>query len=181
MALFKFNFLELAKKRKTTYEFSSKPVSDKNLNLILEAGRWAPSCSNLQPWHFIVIKDPKTINKLLSLCSFVAYHTNPPVIIALTLEACDPKLKLCGKGKIDDYMSIAKPALNMVYQAETLGIDSCYLSPLPNESEKIIRTPKNVEIAILVGLGYEKPNAFQRKRVRKQLSEIVFHERYGQK
>ena len=52
MAKFK-DFLSLSKSRRTTYEFSDKSVKDKDLNKILEAARWAPSCANSQPWKFI--------------------------------------------------------------------------------------------------------------------------------
>ena len=59
------DFLELAKKRKTTFEFSNKQVSGKDILKLLEVARWVPSCTNSQPWHFIVIKNEK--NKWLEL------------------------------------------------------------------------------------------------------------------
>jgi nitroreductase len=43
--------------RRTIRKFKSDPVDEEELELILEAGRWAPSFSNLQPWKFIVTKD----------------------------------------------------------------------------------------------------------------------------
>ncbi|UTW71028.1 nitroreductase family protein [Anaerobacillus sp. HL2] len=35
---------------------STDPISDEVLDQILEAGTWAPSHRNNQPWEFIIIK-----------------------------------------------------------------------------------------------------------------------------
>ena len=76
------NFLELAKKRKTTYEFGNKKIKDSDLKKILEAGRWAPSCSNSQPWHFIIIKNNYLIEKLIMTANYGDIHNEPSVMIA---------------------------------------------------------------------------------------------------
>ena len=46
--------------RRSIREFTSDPVSEGDLALILEAGRQAPSGENAQPWRFIVVKDETT-------------------------------------------------------------------------------------------------------------------------
>ena len=47
------------KNRRTVREFSDKPVLNEVIdNCILAAGT-APSGANLQPWHFVVVSDPK--------------------------------------------------------------------------------------------------------------------------
>lgn len=43
--------------------YSEKPVSNEDIKSILEAGRWAPSCSNTQAWNFIVLKDEDELKK----------------------------------------------------------------------------------------------------------------------
>ncbi|MCK4756644.1 nitroreductase family protein, partial [candidate division WOR-3 bacterium] len=52
------DFYEVIKKRKSIRKYKSDPIPDRVLDRILEAGRIAPSAKNIQPWHFIVIKDP---------------------------------------------------------------------------------------------------------------------------
>lgn len=39
--------------------FSDRPVSDEDLNGVLEAARWAPSSNNEQPWRFVVARTPE--------------------------------------------------------------------------------------------------------------------------
>ena len=53
------------KNRRSIRKFTDDPVEDKVLkNLVLEAGIWAPSGGNAQTWRFLVITDPKILNKL---------------------------------------------------------------------------------------------------------------------
>jgi len=50
--------------RRSVRKFTEEPVSDEDLNCILEAGRWAPSGENSQGWRFLVIKNKEIIEKL---------------------------------------------------------------------------------------------------------------------
>ncbi|HOG48798.1 MAG TPA: nitroreductase family protein [Anaerolineae bacterium] len=44
--------------RRSIREFTDEPVSEEDLQAILEAARQAPSGENAQPWRFVIIKDP---------------------------------------------------------------------------------------------------------------------------
>jgi nitroreductase len=57
-------FLELVKKRRSIRKFTPDPVSDEQIEKILEAGRWAMSGANGQPWEFIVIRDKEVMRQL---------------------------------------------------------------------------------------------------------------------
>ncbi len=46
--------------------YLSKPVSDETLYTVLEAARWAPSSSNLQPWRFIVANTEEKLEQIRS-------------------------------------------------------------------------------------------------------------------
>ena len=58
------SFLILAGKRGSVRAYENLPVSNQELEQILEAGRMAPSAANYQPWHFIVIRDPDVRQRL---------------------------------------------------------------------------------------------------------------------
>ena len=51
------SFLELAKERRSYWDFNSNPVQDDYIEKIVDAARWAPSGFNSQPWEFVVIKN----------------------------------------------------------------------------------------------------------------------------
>ena len=59
------SFLELVKKRRSVRRFKKDKVLDEHIERILEAGRWAPSASNSQPWEFIVVKDEEKKEKII--------------------------------------------------------------------------------------------------------------------
>jgi nitroreductase len=54
--------------RRATPHYESTPIPDDDLRKILTAGLDAPSGFNLQPWRFIVVRDPQQ-RKLLRLAS----------------------------------------------------------------------------------------------------------------
>ena len=50
--------------RRSVRNYKDKPVPDHLIRRVLEAGRFAPSAGNSQPWRFIVITDRALINKM---------------------------------------------------------------------------------------------------------------------
>jgi nitroreductase len=63
-----FNLAEATMKviqdRRSIREYTADPVSDEDLDRILEAARQAPSGENAQPWRFIVVREADTRKKL---------------------------------------------------------------------------------------------------------------------
>lgn len=69
------DFLELVKKRRSIRAFKPDEIPDDYLEKILEAGRWAMSGSNAQPWEYIVVKNQETKNRLAELWVPTRLHT----------------------------------------------------------------------------------------------------------
>ena len=55
---------EVILKRRSVRMYKKEQVPDFMINRILEAGRFAPSAGNSQPWKFIVIREPEIIKGL---------------------------------------------------------------------------------------------------------------------
>ncbi len=177
----KGDFLSLAKSRKTTYEFDRRQIPNSALTKILEAGRWAPSCVNIQPWHFIVVKNKKRIKQMMMTTNYGDFHTDPPVIVALVLlrKRCLGRDFLCFKGNgsvHDSFMCIGMSALNMALEACYLAINSCLITPSPNEIKSILKVNQEDEVPLMVGFGYQKKGAFQKERERDKLKSIISYE-----
>jgi nitroreductase len=56
--------MKVIQDRRSIREFTKEPVSDRDLDLILEAARQAPSGENAQPWRFIIVKDETMRKKM---------------------------------------------------------------------------------------------------------------------
>ena len=63
--------LEFMKKRRNIRRFKSDAVPDEHVEKMLEAGRWAMSGANAQPWEFIVVRDQGKKEKIADV-RFVA-------------------------------------------------------------------------------------------------------------
>jgi nitroreductase len=59
--------MKVIQDRRSIREWTDEPVSEEDLQMILEAGRQAPSGENAQPWRFIIVRDPETRKKLGAL------------------------------------------------------------------------------------------------------------------
>ncbi|RLI23694.1 nitroreductase, partial [Candidatus Bathyarchaeota archaeon] len=55
---------EAIRARRSIRSFEPTPIPEEKVMRILEAGRLAPSAGNVQPWHFIVVRDAEKRNRL---------------------------------------------------------------------------------------------------------------------
>ncbi len=53
--------------RRSIREFTDEPVSEEDLQVILESARQAPSGENAQPWRFIIVRDPGTRKEIATI------------------------------------------------------------------------------------------------------------------
>ena len=56
--------LQIIKKRRSVRVYKGGKVTDRQLEMILEAARWAPSGANSQPWEFVVTRDKKKMQRV---------------------------------------------------------------------------------------------------------------------
>jgi len=56
--------MKVIQDRRSIRDYTDEPVSEDDLEMILETGRQAPSGENAQPWRFIIVKDKETRNKI---------------------------------------------------------------------------------------------------------------------
>ncbi len=59
--------LKVIQDRRSIREYTAEAVSEKDLGMILEAARQAPSGENAQPWRYVVVRDAATRKKLGAL------------------------------------------------------------------------------------------------------------------
>ena len=56
--------MKVIQDRRSIREFTPEPVTDQELDMLMEAARQAPSGENAQPWRFIIVKDEKLRKKM---------------------------------------------------------------------------------------------------------------------
>ena len=164
--------IEAIHHRRSIRKYQLKEVEEEKINIMLEAARWAPSASNKQPWHFIVIRDEETRKQMAEIHSHGRFMKDAPVVIVvLGFQDKHPKYYLA-----DPHNAVQ----NILLSAYSQGLGTCWIGVRDSDFEKefreILKIPNDVRVVCAVSLGY--PNE-ERESKRFPLSEIVSWEKYG--
>ena len=141
--------LNFIKERRSIRQYQEKEIPDDEIEMILEAGRWAPSGSNKQPWEFIVVKDKDIIQQIEKTASYGKFMKKVPVLIAIVGK---PEINL--KWYVQD-TSLA--SMNMMLMAWGLKIGTCWIGTMNREKAKeILGLGKDEFLLTVLPLGYIK-------------------------
>jgi nitroreductase len=168
------DFYDVIKKRKSIRKYKGDPVPDDVLNRILEAGRTAPSAKNIQPWHFIVVRDPNTKKKLAEASRNQMFMADADVILVGCILNSIAWTRMGGymnAGPVD--LTIAME--HMILAAACEGLGTCWIGAFVEEDvKKILQVPDDVTVLALTPVGYPAEEA--KDRGRKHLREIVSYD-----
>lgn len=138
--------------RRSIRKYLDKPPEKEKIYKILEAGIWAPSGHNNQPWRFVVIWSKEIKEKLAELTTSAYIIKQAPVLIAVFLDKRDMY------HQIKDHQSAGACIENMLLSAYALGLGSCWLGEILKNEDKvkeILGLEKNrYELCAVVALGY---------------------------
>ena len=160
--------LDFIKSRRSTRRFSSEPVSDDMINTILEAGRWAPSGNNNQPWRFCVVRDPELRAKIAPFTKFGAVIKNAPVLICTFIHL--PSMYNDTK----DHQAVGACLENMLLMIHGLGLGAVWLGEILKSAKQVrevVGMPEELELMAVVALGH--PDGGTSKPTRKEMDELV--------
>ena len=144
-------FEDLVKQRRSIRQYSSEEPKENDIQKILEAGTWAPSGLNNQPWKFSVIKDKKRKEGLSKFTKYGESIKSAPIVICVFLDNGTTY------NREKDIMSAGACIQNMLLQAYELGLGTCWLGEILNkreEVEKYLETASDYELVAVVTLGY---------------------------
>ncbi len=169
------DFTKVIKERRSVRKYdTSKPVPADVLERILDAARSAPSACNFQPWHFVVLKDPKVIQRIEEVYLQDWDHAAPVVIVA----CCDPTKAWVRPDGLDYSLGDLSIAMtHLILAAHNEGLGTCWIGMFDEvKVKKILGIPGPVRVYAMTPLGYslEKP----RVTGRKALSEIVHYNKW---
>ena len=63
--------------------FTDTPISDDTVTRILQAGRWAGSAKNVQPWHFLVVREAERLNRLAEYGRYASHLRGAATAVVL--------------------------------------------------------------------------------------------------
>lgn len=168
--------LEIMRRRQSIRKYQATPVPEDVLARVLEAARMAPSGKNLQPWKFIVVKDPGTKAKLAVASVNQRFIAEAPVVVVACgfPDNCYAKM---GRYMKSWPVDVAIALEHLILQAAEDGLGTCWIGAFEEtEVKAILGVPEEVKVLALTPLGYpsERPGF----RGRKSLEEIVSYEKF---
>ena len=155
--------------RRSIRTFLPKKVEEEKMEYLLKAAFSAPSAKNIQPWHFIVIKDRKILDEIPK------FHPYSKMLYEAPLAIC-----VCGesvKDKFNGYwiLDCSAASENILLAANSLGLGSVWLGVYPrqeriNELKNLLEIPEDITPLSLLAIGYpneEKPPSerFKKERI----------------
>jgi nitroreductase len=162
------DIFELIKTRRSIRKFTDKPVPDEVIDRIIEAGTWAPSGLNNQPWKFAVLKDRELKKAVSGLTRYSKIVTGANVLIAVFLD------NSLSYDRTKDCQAIGACLQNMLLYIHSAGLGAVWLGEILKNKDSVLELtggPKDLELMAVVALGY--PADEGGKVTRQALSQTV--------
>lgn len=193
------DFIQVIVNRRSIRKFKEESVPEEALNTVLDAGRWAPSASNTQPWRFIVVTDASVKKRIADTCTefsrkawakfsperarYLAarggswdksYMKKIPILIVVCYRCLKQMKKELLLG------STWAAIENMLLAATVVGLGSCiytfYNVEEENRLKELLGVPEKYRVAAIIQLGYSAVNPPLPSR--KLLKEIVSYQQF---
>lgn len=172
------NFMEIAENRQSCRSYdTARQVEQEKLEAMLRAVRLAPSACNGQPYHLTVCRGElakevaKAARGVAGLNKFAA---DAPVVIAVSEKPYVKTAAIGAKLKNNNYRSIdiGIAAAYLTAEAAAQGLGTCILGWLDDEKIRAL-CGLDAPVRLLITVGYPKEGDPLRKKVRKELDELV--------
>lgn len=174
--------------------FDETDFEKEKLPTLVEAARWAPSCSNNQSWNYVFVHKKDTTRMTLedALSRGNAWAKKAPYLVAV---AADPDQDCKDNGLPFYAYNAGLSVMCLTIEAEHLGLRVHQMAGW--DEQKVRQTlgyPSNFRVIVLFALGYEANiksiwatldertrNKIARPRERKPPSENFFSGNYGKR
>ncbi len=147
------NIMNTILTRRSVRRYTEQDVSKETVSDLLMAAMQAPSAHNKQPWHFVVIRNRETMNKIMEFHQYSKMLKGAPVVIAV-----------CADVKNYDFIEYwpqdcAAATENILLAAHGLGLGATWMGVYPAEDypkkvAELINTPEGIVPFCLIALGY---------------------------
>jgi len=174
---------ELIRKRRSPKAFSGAPVTEVELQSLLEAARWAASSYNEQPWRFVVAdrhRDPRSFARVLSTLMPVnaAWADNASMLIVAVAKTTFSHNDAPNRhARYDTGAAVAQLTL----EATALGIGVHQMGGFDAEKARtVLNIPDGFEVVAVIAIGRPvDPAPDSTVRRRRPLHELVFQGAWG--
>jgi nitroreductase len=158
------------KKRRSVRKFDeAKKVTDKQIETLLEAARWAPSAGNLQSYLIVVVQKKRIKEKLAEIANGQDFVAKASVVFVVCGDGKRSASRYGTRG--ENFYSIQDATLaaySLWLTAVEMGLAGCWVGAFNEESViKILGLEKNFRPVAILPVGYpaESPTPPSRRSV----------------
>lgn len=173
--------LQAIRSRRSVRSFAPDEITDDQLEAILEAGRWAPSKRNSQPWSFVVVREPQALERLADILRRVTWawagFKGAPVMIVVSVDPSMDREHFVEDGAI--------AAQHLCLAAESLGLASSWAGVHAHRSrdrstgraiKRIVGLPRSHRVIAVIPIGVPERTG---KAIRRPLADTVHYDRFS--
>ncbi len=161
--------LDLMYTRRTIREFTDESVTDEQVEAMLKAAMAAPSVQNVQPWHFVVVRKRKTLDKLATVHKYAHMLEKVPLAVIV-----------CGDQEASERHWVEDACVatqNLLLAATALGLGGVWISLYPKKKhQKYVRElldiPDHIGVLCALALGHPA----EKKKVETQYDPKRVHQ-----
>lgn len=150
-----YPILESIKNRWSPRSFDTKPITENQVKTLLEAGRWAPSCANIQPWRIIWgIKGTEMYDRIFNCLDDFnqSWARNSELLWINAFK------KTMLDNKRENFHAIHDLGLfmgNVIHQAQSMGIGAHQMAGVRfKDAQKEFQFSDDYHVATAVAFGY---------------------------
>lgn len=138
--------------RRSIRAYRPEPVDADTLKLVLEAAMFSPSAGDQEPWHFLVIQDPATLQAIAASHPFASFASQAPLAVLVCADIRDLPYPAFWP------MEAAAATQTLMLAAHAQGLGSIWIGihPRPDREDfirQLIELPEGVMPFALVPLG----------------------------
>jgi nitroreductase len=158
--------LKAIRERRSVRQFTEEPVKREAIEAILEAGRWAPSGKNTQPWRFVVVESAGKKAALAKLAPQQDMIATAPVTLAVLLD------RESGYDALKDAQGIGAAIENILLAIHALGLGACWMGKNRDRTiEALVGAKESEELMALIPIGHPRKHGGESSR--RPLQEIA--------
>lgn len=128
--------------RTSVRQFKQQPVEDAKIEALLRAGMASPTSGDMQPWHFVVLKEKKDIERYAASNK---YHAEDIKKTPLFIFVCADTTRMTeGQGRELWVQDLSAASENILLAAHAMGLGACWTTiyPIQKKVAGISRTLK---------------------------------------
>jgi nitroreductase len=150
--------------------YQDRPVAEATIHRVLEAGRLTGSAKNLQPWHFIVVRDRERLRQLGALAPTGPYIAQASLAIVVAIEPTPFAVSDASR---------AIESMMLTAWADGVGSNWVGFGGLEN-AKRLLDIPATLDVLAILPLGYPAQPVGRGQKQRKPLAAVAHRERFGE-